>query len=174
MLNNDSNQHGVGEVADVPVRDVDRSAPTGNADSRERDAASNIADPHERSIAEAFGYEVPRRYPHDALETEDVHGQFFGHGTKDYRRSDDQIRQDVSHRLMTHPDITASEVEIQVSGGIVTLIGTVEDRHEKRLAEYIAEDAVGVDDVDNRLKIRHGFWAGLTGERAVEPERRKD
>lgn len=71
---------------------------------------------------------------------------------------------------MTHPDIDASDLEVHVANGIVSLIGTVENRHEKRLAEYVAEDALGVDDVSNQLKVRHGFWASLTGEKATERE----
>ena len=71
---------------------------------------------------------------------------------------------------MTHPDIDPSDIEVSVAKGIVTLAGTVEDRHEKRLAEYIVEDVLGVDDVENRLKVRHGFWATITGERATERE----
>jgi hypothetical protein len=71
---------------------------------------------------------------------------------------------------MTHPDIDASDIEVSVDSGIVSLTGTVEDRHEKRLADYIAEDAVGVNDVDNGLKVRHGFWATVVGERATERE----
>ena len=71
---------------------------------------------------------------------------------------------------MTHPDIDASDIEVRVGDGVVTLTGTVEDRHEKRLAEYIAEDALGVDDVDNQLKVRHGFWATLSGEKADDTE----
>ncbi|MGH7618110.1 MAG: BON domain-containing protein, partial [Gemmatimonadaceae bacterium] len=79
--------------------------------------------------------------------------------------------------LMTHPDIDASDIEVVVSHGVATLAGTTEDRHEKRLAELIAEDVVGVDDVENRLKVRHGFWATVTGERAIElalPRKRAD
>ena len=69
---------------------------------------------------------------------------------------------------MTHPDIDASDIEVAVTNGVVTLTGTTEDRHEKRLAEYIAEDVVGIDDVENRLKVRHGFWATIIGEKAAE------
>jgi hypothetical protein len=68
---------------------------------------------------------------------------------------------------MTHPDIDASDIDVAVTNGVVTLTGTTEDRHEKRLAEYITEDVVGIDDVENRLKVRHGFWATITGEKAV-------
>src|SRR5918999_2347428 len=40
----------------------------------------------------------------------------------------------------------------------------------KRLAADISEDVMGVEDVHNQLKVRRGFLAGLTGERAEERE----
>jgi len=123
-----------------------------------------------RSIADAFGFRVPRNYPYAGVASERRRGRFFGRGPKGYRRSDDRIQEEISDRLMTHPDIDASDIEVRVAGGIVTLTGTAEDRHEKRLAEFIAEDALGVDDVDNRLTVRHGFWAAMTGEKATERE----
>ena len=101
---------------------------------------------------------------------ERVRGTFFGRGPKGYRRSDERIREEVCDRLTTSPDIDASDIEVHVANGIVTLSGSVDSRHEKRIADYIADDAVGVDDVDNRLKVRHGFWATLLGERATERE----
>jgi len=119
-----------------------------------------------RDPREAFGFAVPENYRHAGIASEHRRGRFFGRGPKGYRRSSERIREEVSDRLMTHPDIDASDIEVRVENGIVTLMGTVEDRHEKRLAEYIAEDAIGVDDVDNQLKVRHGFWASMTGEKA--------
>ena len=96
------------------------------------------------------------------------HGRFFGRGPKNYHRSDERIREEICDRLTTHPDVDASDLEVEVSGGIVTMFGTVESRHEKRIAELIADDTLGVDDVHNQLKVRHGFWAGLRGERSAE------
>lgn len=124
-----------------------------------------------RDMREAFGFSGPANYPHAGVASEHRRGRFFGRGPKGYRRSSERMREEISDRLMTHPDIDASDIEVRVEGGIVSLTGTVEDRHEKRLAEYIAEDALGVDDVDNQLKVRHGFWATLTREKADEPER---
>jgi hypothetical protein len=69
---------------------------------------------------------------------------------------------------MWDPDVDASEIEVTVSQGVVTLTGVVEDRSAKRAAEDIAEEVLGVDDVRNELKVRHGFLAGLTGEKAEE------
>jgi osmotically-inducible protein OsmY len=122
----------------------------------------------ERGTREAFGFSAPTNYPYAGVASEHRRGRFFGRGPKNYRRSSERIREEISDRLMTHPDIDASDIEVRVGDGIVTLTGTVEDRHEKRLAEYIAEDAIGVDDVDNQLKVRHGFWAALTGEKGEE------
>ncbi|HEY4133151.1 MAG TPA: BON domain-containing protein [Gemmatimonadaceae bacterium] len=125
---------------------------------------------HEWGLPEAFGFAAPANYPYAGIASAARRGRFFGRGPKGYRRSDERIREEISDRLMTHPDIDASDIEIHVADGIVTLAGTVEDRHEKRLAEYITEDALGVNDVENRLKVRHGFWAAVTGERARERE----
>jgi len=107
-------------------------------------------------------------------EGEEWRGRFFGLGPRGYRRSDERIREEICDRLTTHPDVDATDIEVRVAGGIVTLSGEVDDRHQKRVAEFIAEDALGVDDVSNELKVRHGFWASVTGERAVERELHRD
>jgi hypothetical protein len=124
-----------------------------------------------RGMRDAFGFSGPENYPYAGVASENRRGRFFGRGPKGYRRSSERMCEEINDRLMTHPDIDASDIEVHVDEGIVTLMGTVEDRHEKRLAEYIAEDSLGVDDVDNQLKVRHGFWATLTGENADEAER---
>ena len=105
-----------------------------------------------------------------ARATEGRRSTYAGRGPKGWRRSDERIREDVSEALARHPDIDASDLEVRVENGEVTLSGVVEDRREKRLAEDIAEDVFGVEDVHNELKIRHGFLAGLTGEKADERE----
>lgn len=93
---------------------------------------------------------------------------FAGVGPKNYRRSDARVREEVNERLTWHDDIDATDVEVQVQDGEVTLSGVVEDRAAKRLAEDIVEDISGVRDVHNKLKVRHGFLAALTGEKATE------
>jgi hypothetical protein len=97
-------------------------------------------------------------------------GNFSGRGPKGWRRSDDRIREEVNEALARNPDIDASEIEVVVQNSVVTLRGVVEDRGEKRLAEDIVEDIFGIDDVNNELKVRHGFLAALTGEKADESE----
>jgi len=101
-----------------------------------------------------------------------IYGRFSGRGPKGYRRSDDRIREDVSEELTRHPEIDASEVDVQVQNGEVTLTGKVEDRHQKRLAEDLAERCSGVNDVHNQLKVDKGFFAKLFG--TDEEDREKD
>lgn len=95
---------------------------------------------------------------------------YSGRGPKGYRRSDERIREDVSDRLTWNAELDASDIEVRVAEGEVTLTGVVEDRRAKRLAEDLAEDVFGVQDIHNQLKVRHGFLAGLTGEKADEAE----
>ncbi len=129
------------------------------------------ASDYERGLPEAFGFSLPPHcYPYGNIASVTRRGRFFGRGPKNYHRSDARIREEICDRLTTHPDIDASDIEVTVTSGVVTLTGTAEDRHEKRLADLIAEDAVGVDDVDNQLKVRHGIWAAITGEREKERE----
>jgi osmotically-inducible protein OsmY len=80
-------------------------------------------------------------------------GGFAGRGPKGYTRSDERIREDVSDKLMEHPDLDASEIEVRVSGGEVTLSGSVDSRWAKRLAEDVAESCTGVRDVMNQLRV---------------------
>jgi hypothetical protein len=80
-------------------------------------------------------------------------GTHAGRGPKGYRRSDERIRDDVADRLTDDDRVDASDVEISVAGGIVTLAGTVDSRETKRRAEDIAASVSGVHDVDNHLRV---------------------
>ena len=93
-------------------------------------------------------------------------GQFTGQGPKNYQRSDDRIKEDVSERLQQSGQIDAHEIEVDVSKGIVTLKGTVPDRGMKRMAEDAVDSCSGVKDVHNELRVedhdhdQHGHSTG--------------
>jgi hypothetical protein len=78
---------------------------------------------------------------------------FRGRGPKNWRRSDEHIRDTVNELLTDHDGVDATEVEVAVENGEVTLQGLVGSRWEKRLAEDIALSVRGVHDVHNRLRI---------------------
>ena len=87
-----------------------------------------------------------------------------GRGPKNYRRSDERIKEDVNDRLSDDYYVDASEVEVLVSNTEVTLTGTVNSRADKRRAEDIAESVSGVTNVENRLRVkgRYGDYSSST------------
>jgi hypothetical protein len=101
----------------------------------------------------------------DYDETESGRG-FFGRGPKNWKRSDERIKEDVNEELARHPFLDATEIEVRVQNGEVTLTGSVPSRIGKRRAEEIAERVFGVSDVQNQVKVkREGFER--FGEREV-------
>src|SRR5215207_4432028 len=81
-------------------------------------------------------------------------GKFRGRGPKNYRRSDDRLRDDVCERMSNNEWLDASDVEVNVVTGEVMLTGTVDSRYAKRLAENIAESVSGVSNVQNNLRVQ--------------------
>lgn len=98
-------------------------------------------------VASWFGDEdAHRRREWDAMHA--------GKGPKNYKRSDARIHEDVNDRLMEDPYLDASDIEVDVKDGEVTLNGTVFDRRAKRHAEDLVERISGVGHVQNNLRAR--------------------
>lgn len=81
-------------------------------------------------------------------------GQHRGRGPKNYKRSDARIEEDINDKLTYDSYIDASDITVSVSGGEVTLTGTVPNRFTKRQAEDIAESVSGVTNVENRIRVK--------------------
>ena len=77
----------------------------------------------------------------------------FGRPPRGYKRPDELIRDEICKRLTLTPEIDATEVEVMVKDGEVTLRGIVDDRFAKRLVEDITETSFGVRDVLNELRL---------------------
>mgnify|MGYP001013578242 CR=1 FL=1 len=84
---------------------------------------------------------------------------YFGKGPKGFKRSDDRIREEVSEALFHDHAVDASEIEVAVHDGEVTLSGTVSERRMKRLAEDCVEKVTGVTDVKNEIRIQASSFA---------------
>jgi len=80
-------------------------------------------------------------------------GQHRGKGPKGYQRSDDRIKEEINDRLTDDSLIDASEIEVEVDNGVVSLAGSVDSRETKRRAEDLAESISGVSNVENRLSV---------------------
>lgn len=83
----------------------------------------------------------------------DKMGPHSGKGPKGYVRTDARIKEDIEDRLYHHSFIDATEIEVSVKDGDVTLTGAVSDKYTRRRVEDIVDDVSGVRDVDNNLKI---------------------
>jgi len=99
-------------------------------------------------------------------------GPYKGRGPKGYQRSDDRIREDVCDRLTRHGRIDATDIQIQVRHGEVTLDGIVDTREAKRMAEDVAESVDGVRDVVNHLKTHRGDDPNVAGRTITAKEQK--
>lgn len=108
-----------------------------------------------RGRNEEYDFWGQQRHPsgHPSL-WERVKGAFTGHGPKNYVRSDERIREEVCEHLQDHPYVDATEIEVFVTDGEVTLSGVVDARMVKRAAEDCADEVRGVRDVHNKLRVK--------------------
>jgi hypothetical protein len=91
------------------------------------------------------------RVNQDELYTGDY--SHAGRGPKGFQRTDERIKEEAHELLTRHHEIDATDVEIEVKDGEVTLKGMVDSRCNKRLAEDMIEDIFGVKQVHNLLRI---------------------
>jgi len=135
--------------------DRDRDGRTGLAEFADNDRASYYSgysrpaprDDHwtrERSFDDAS-----RHTPYGWQST-----NYAGRGPRGYQRTDERIREDVCDRLTDDPRIDASDIEVHMKGGELTLSGSVRTREEKRLTEDLVERVTGVREVNNHLRVR--------------------
>jgi BON domain-containing protein len=80
-------------------------------------------------------------------------GGHRGKGPSGYHRSDERIREMACEALTDDDRVDATNIEIHVRDGEVTLTGHVDDRQQKRMAEDCVENVMGVKDVHNQLKV---------------------
>lgn len=86
-----------------------------------------------------------------------------GKGPRGYRKSDEAINEDVSEALYRSTEVDASEIEVTVREGIVSLKGLVDDRFQKKMAESAIEQISGVVDIYNELHIKTRYDARKAG-----------
>lgn len=108
----------------------------------------------DRGWWERTGDEVRSWFGDEDAERRRRMDEYRGRGPKGYTRSDDRIREDVCDRLCDDPRVDASNIEVSVANGEVTLSGTVDARDVKHRAEDCAEDVSGVKNVQNNLRVQ--------------------
>ena len=69
---------------------------------------------------------------------------------RDY--NDERIRKNVTERMADDTDLDATDIEVGVRNGAVTLSGSVDSLWDKRRAEDIAKSIPGVRGINNKLR----------------------
>jgi hypothetical protein len=108
--------------------------------SRDRDPFEPDFDPRENEFRERRSRHAPQ-------------GRYAGRGPKGYQRSDERLKEEVCEQLTADPDVDASDIEVSVQNGEVTLEGTVHTRNMKRAAEDCVDAISGVQQAHNRLRV---------------------
>lgn len=86
--------------------------------------------------------------------TRQTREQHVGRGPRSFQRSDERIEEEINEMLTRHPSIDASEIEVQVKSGEVTLAGSVPDRRMRHLSEDVAEQCLGVKEIINNIRVK--------------------
>ncbi|MCR4264684.1 BON domain-containing protein [Nitratireductor sp. ZSWI3] len=108
----------------------------------------------ERDFWDRASDEVSSWFGDEEAEQRRWRDRHRGKGPKGYVRSDERVHEDVNDRLAEDGMLDASDIEVTVDQGEVTLSGTVADRFEKRRAEDCADSVSGVRHTQNNLRIQ--------------------
>lgn len=73
---------------------------------------------------------------------------------RNYTRPDERIKDEICERLYHRHDLDLRDVSVSVREGMVTLDGAVRERWMKHAIEDLADDCMGVRDVENRVRVR--------------------
>lgn len=122
----------------------------------------------------AFYQDLDEPINYEYWEFWEIPGPYSGVGPQNFQRSDKRIKEDVCERFTNHGRIDASDIDIDVNDGEVTLRGTVPDREMKRLAEDTAENITGVKDVHNEIKVNKRDWSQRGYNRSSQREYDRD
>lgn len=113
----------------------------------------SYADPyHDRGLLERATDEVASWFGDEdaARRREEDHR---GRGPGNYTRSNERILEDACDSLTDDRVVDASNIEVTVEDGEVTLNGTVSSRRQKRRAEDCVDCISGVSHVQNNLRV---------------------
>ena len=106
-------------------------------------------------------------------------GPHWGKGPKGYTRSDERTREDVCDAIARQGHIDATDVDVKVENGTVTLSGTVALRVHELSLERLVKRCLGVRDVRSDLRLirlaigvllMFGVMACRQGDPAIDPK----
>lgn len=101
---------------------------------------------------ENFAGEV--RFDYDTRHwTADLRPIYHGRGPRGYQKSDNRLYDEVCETLSDDPLVDASDISVEVDGGIVRLNGRVPNPQMILKAEEAIDGIDGISDIENHLSI---------------------
>jgi hypothetical protein len=98
---------------------------------------------------------------------------FAGRGPKDWKLSDEKLKERVCEVLLHSNEVDATEIEVDVQDRIVNLKGNISSKGMRRVAEDLVGSIPGVEDVFTQLKIQNTSNFQLS-DRAIKEARSTD
>jgi len=105
------------------------------------------------TASRGYGYQEPRPSRGEAERDDEARGGYRGLGPRGFARTDARIHEELNERLTDDAYIDASDLQVTVVAGVVTLSGTVPTRSMKHRAEDIAADCRGYNDIRNEIRV---------------------
>jgi len=115
-------------------------------------ARSRFAEPYTGGQFSRSQYGIGGQFNQDRFDHSSRGYGFSGIGPKGYKKTDGRLLDEACEALYQNPWVDASDIDVNVKDGIITLSGTVESRQEKREAEGCIEHLSGVVDIRNELR----------------------
>ncbi|MBD64388.1 MAG: hypothetical protein CME62_04230 [Halobacteriovoraceae bacterium] len=103
---------------------------------------------------ERYRSKVSFQSPHMSVEENQT--DYTGIGPKGWKRPDGNIKEEACSILERDQYVNASDLDVNVDDGVITLSGTIKNRQMKRRAENILENISGIHDIQNSLKLNTG------------------
>jgi hypothetical protein len=100
-----------------------------------------------------YTHDSRRALPRDFVATSNYEQSYVGRGPRSFKRTDERVREDIAESLARHHAIDATDIEIEVKGGKVTLEGSVPERRMRYMSEDVAVQTFGVRDVANHIRV---------------------
>ena len=122
---------------------------------------------------EAYHYPDKRKEPRRDINRYNADAGHAGRGPKDWKLSDEKIRERVCEVLLQSHEVDATEMEVTVEEACVYLNGNISSVGMKRVAEDLVGSIPGVEDVFTSLKIKNTSNFQLS-DKALNEARRTD
>ncbi|MBO9668868.1 MAG: BON domain-containing protein, partial [Bdellovibrio sp.] len=100
-----------------------------------------------------YTHDANRALPRDFVASSNYERSYVGRGPRSFKRTDERVREDIAESLARHHAIDATDIEIEVKGGKVTLEGSVPERRMRYMSEDVAVQTFGVREVTNHIRV---------------------